>query len=438
MSLNKVLFARSAAASVVQSFVVKVSVLVLTLGCGVITARSLGPAGRGEQSAIVLWPYLVSGLAGLGLAPALLYHTSRSRSSEGGFLLAATLLTVAAGVIGSAVGLFVVPSYLGRYPHDVIRAAQLILLFSPAILLGNVFRANLEARGAFTPSNASRILPTVFTLLALIVLWLIHRLTPFSAALALFVPLAVQGAWLAVDLAGRFSFDLRTLIQDSRTLLSYGLRTYGTDVFYTLSSQVDQAIIIVFLSPSALGLYAVALTASRTLNVLQISLNMVLLPKASGLDFDAALELVGRMARISTLITALGALASLAIIPLLLPIFYGNAFDAAAPITRVLIGETFLMGVASVLAQAFNSTGRPGIVTLLQASWIATSLVFLTFLVPRMGLGGAAFSLLLSSVVRLLATLACYPLVLRRPMPRLVPIASDISYLVSKIERYRR
>jgi O-antigen/teichoic acid export membrane protein len=438
ISLNKILLARTAATSVVQSLVVKALVLVLTLGCGMITARALGPAGRGAQSAIVLWPYLVSGLAGLGISPALTYHTSRSRHSEGGFLFAAVILTAAAGAIGAAVGSFVVPFYLTRYSPDVIRSAQVILLFSPAILLGNVFRANLEARGLFAPSNASRLWPTLFTLLGLAVLWLLHALTPFTAGLTLFVPLVVQTVWLGCDLAERFSFNLHSLIPDSRTLLSYGLRTYGTDVFFTLSSQVDQAVIIVFLSPASLGLYTVALAASRTLNVLQISLNMVLLPKASGLEFDKALALVGRMVRISNLVTFAGALVSLAIIPVVLPLFYGGAFTAAAPITRVLIGETFLMGAASVLAQAFNSTGRPGTVTLLQAGWIATSIAFLVLLVPRMGLSGAAFALLLSSLVRLVATLFCYPLVLHRPIPRLVPTGGDVGYMMSKIERYRR
>jgi len=436
--LNKILLARTAATSVAQSLIMKVLNLALSLGSGMITARALGPAGRGEQSAIVLLPYLVTGLAGFGIAPALLYYTSRNRSSEGGLLFAASLLALATGLAGALVGSLLVPYYLGRYPQDVIHAAKLTMLFAPAMMVGYVFRANLEARGEFTASNASRVWPFLFTLLILASLWGIHRLTPFTAALAFFGPMAAQSIWLGHDLLPRFTFDLRTVTRDSRTLLSYGLRTYGTDVFSTLSTQVDFAFIVTFLPPASLGLYAVAMAAARQLTLVQLSLNMVLVPKASALEFDSALALVGRMSRISNLVMVIGSLVSLAVIPLLIPIVYGKPFDAAALIARILIIETFLMGAASVLAQAFNATGRPGIVSMFQAGWIVTTTVFLIALVPRLGLSGAATALALSSLVRLLATLACYPLVLHAPVPRLVPIAADIKYLLSKIESYRR
>jgi O-antigen/teichoic acid export membrane protein len=410
----------------------------LGLSCSMITARSLGPAGRGEQSAILLWPYLVTGLAGFGIAPALSYYTSRSISSEGGLLFAASILAVVAGLVGSAVGSLILPHYLTRYSQDVIHAAQVIILFAPLILLGDVFRINLEARGEFSPSNWSRVWATLFTLLSLTLLWLVHALTPFSSSLALWLPSAAQTVRLGFDLSDRFSFDFRGIIPNSRKLLSYGLRTYGTEVFYAFSGQVDQAIVIAFLTPSALGLYAVALTASRTLNTLVLSLIMVLLPRACRLDFDSAIDLVGRTARINNLVTSIGALVLFAIIPVLLPLFYGKAFSSAVLITRVLILDALLMSAAAVLAQAFLATGRPAVETLLQAGWLLASVLFLTLLVPRMGLIGAAFALVSASLVRLLATLASYPLVLHRPLPCLVPNAGDMRYIKSKIDGRHR
>jgi O-antigen/teichoic acid export membrane protein len=347
-------------------------------------------------------------------------------------------LAFAGGLLGAALGAVVVTYYLSRYSAEIIRAARLILLFTPAILVGYVFRANLEARANFTSANQSRVWPFVQTLVALLGLWWSHLLTPITAALALFVPLAAQSVWLGYKLASHFALSQQRLLSDMRDLLSYGLRTYGTDVFYTLSTQVDLAFIIAFLSPAALGIYTIALTAARQLNLLQFSLNMVLLPKASGLEFDAAIDLVGRMARISTLITAVGAIVALVLLPALIPLFYGSAFLAAGSITRILILETFLMSIASVFAQAFNSTGRPGIVSGFQAGWVCTSIMFLFLLVPRLGLNGAAIALTLSSLVRLVATLVSYPILLRRPVPSLIPTRADIGYLRYKFSAYTR
>jgi O-antigen/teichoic acid export membrane protein len=435
-SLKTILNAPTAAALVAQSLVTNVLTIMLSLACGIVTARALGPAGRGDQSAMVLLAYLVSGLAGLGIGPALSYHTSRRPGAGDTMLSAACLLALGAAFLCAAVACLFVPLYLRRYAPDIIRSAQLMLLFSPAILIGSIFRANLEARGDFSASNQSKTWPGVYTLLALTTLWSFHLLSPLTASLAIFVPLAVQSVWLGFILANRFSFTADAVVRDSRALLSYGLRAHGTNIFYLLSSQVDQAFIINYLSPSALGFYAIALTASRQLSWLHISLNTVLLPRASRLDADGALVLVGRVARISTLVTLVGAAAAFAIVPIVLPLAYGTSFTAAAQITRILIAETSLMGTASVLAQAFNATGRPGSVTMFQIVWVITVVPSCVVLVPRLGLSGAAVALTLASLMRLIVTLACFPIVLRRPVPRLLPLRADLRYVQGKLTRF--
>ena len=433
LHLKRIVLASTPAASVVQTLVVRVLLLFLSLGSAVLAARTLGPAGRGEQSAMGLWPYLVSGLATLGVAPSLNYHTSRNRNAEGGLLLAASILAILTGIVAAVAGMLVVPYALVRYSPEVVHAAQALMLFSPVLLLSYVLRANFEARGDFLRSNMSRLWPPLFTLASLFVMWVAGVLTPLNANLALFVPTAIQAVWLAAKLWSRISLSFQTLMSDAKTLLSYGLRSYPTDIMNTLSVQVDQAIVIAFLSPSALGLYTVGLTASRTLNVLQNSVNTVLFPKASGLEFDSALALVGRMTRISNAISAAGVLVFILIIPYLVTFFYGRAFQGAADVTRILSVEAFLAGAASVLAQGFLSTGKPTVVTSLQGAWVATAFVLLTILVPRFGIAGAAYALVAASFARLVETLVCYPLILRRPIPRLIPLAADVDYVASKI-----
>jgi O-antigen/teichoic acid export membrane protein len=45
---------------------------------GVITARTLDPAGRGELAAMIIWPVLLAALTTLGLPGALIYHVRRN------------------------------------------------------------------------------------------------------------------------------------------------------------------------------------------------------------------------------------------------------------------------------------------------------------------------------------------------------------------------
>jgi O-antigen/teichoic acid export membrane protein len=74
---------------------------------------------------------------------------------------------------------------------------------------------------------------------------------------------------------------------------------------------------------------------------------------------------------------------------------------------------------------------------MLQFGWIAASFALLTALVPRYGIDGAALALVIASLLRLVATLICYPALLKRPMPRLIPERADLRYIATKIRGLR-
>jgi O-antigen/teichoic acid export membrane protein len=257
-------------------------------------------------------------------------------------------------------------------------------------------------------------------------------LTPVAAALAYFVPGALYTVWLTFRLVPRMRFRIRALAGDARAILSYGLRAYGTDVIAALSLQIDQAVIVAFLSPMQLGLYAVALSLSRIITVAQQAIVMVLFPYASGLPAEEAIALVGRAVRATNAASvAMGAL-FLLVMPFALPFFYGHAFAQALEILPVLAAEAILAGAAIVLGQAFLATGRPGVVTSVQAVWLATVLALLVAFVPHLDVRGAALALLVGSVARLAFLALMYRRILGRALPRLVPEISDWSMLARK------
>src|SRR5580658_6318640 len=87
--------------AVVQSIVSKVAILALQAATGILTARTLGPAGRGELAAMILWPLFVASVTTLGVPNSLIYHLRRRPEERGqlianGFVLAAVLGIIAA------------------------------------------------------------------------------------------------------------------------------------------------------------------------------------------------------------------------------------------------------------------------------------------------------------------------------------------------------
>ena len=61
-------------AATVQTLLANVLILGVNFGTGIITARLLGPVGRGEQAAIILWPQFLAYALTLGLPSAMLYN----------------------------------------------------------------------------------------------------------------------------------------------------------------------------------------------------------------------------------------------------------------------------------------------------------------------------------------------------------------------------
>ena len=123
----------------------------------------------------------------------------------------------------------------------------------------------------------------------------------------------------------------------------------------------------------------------------------------------------------------------LGIVPVALPLAYGPAFKAALPIVPFLIFEAILTGLATVLVQSFLSTGRPGVVTLIQAGWLMSALALLLVLVPRMHTTGAAIALARAAVIRMALVAIAYQVVLGRALPRFIVDRDDLAFLRTKL-----
>ena len=168
-------------AATVQTVMVNILVLGLNFGTGIITARTLGPDGRGEQAAMQMWPSIFAFAFTLGLPTALLYNLRRYPERSSQLFSAALLIGTGMGVLAILAGTVFVPHWLTQYPPEVVSSAQWLMLFSPLILLNVAFSAALRAREEFTAFNAVRYLIPMFTLLMLVSLVLTHRLTPLNA-----------------------------------------------------------------------------------------------------------------------------------------------------------------------------------------------------------------------------------------------------------------
>lgn len=409
----------AATRTVFNAMVGRILMILLNIATGIITARALAPFGRGEQSAMILWPVLLAYATSFGLPASLSFFMKKNGAVKSDLVSSGLIAGMFVSTISGLTAALLMPRLLDHYSDSVVYAARLFLVFLPVGTFSLLARAALEAEDDFGVSILTQWITPSLTLLMLFAFLCLGRLTPFTAALAYTANGIPTGVWLFIRLKRKIALSFLNPFTHIRKLLSYGLPAYGIDLCGTLAANVDQAMVVNFLEPRAMGIYAIAVSVSRMVNFCQASVTMVLLPKAAGSEPGIAVAMTGRAARTSMFVTACVAASIFVICPFAVKVLYGHDFaDAVLPI-RILLAEAVIGGTVLVLAQAAMALGRPSLVTILQICGLAVTVPLMFVLLPRYGLAGAAYSLLISTVLRLLLMLGSFPVVLGFAVPRL-------------------
>jgi O-antigen/teichoic acid export membrane protein len=421
--------------SVVQTIGSKLIIQALSALTGILTARTLMPEGRGQLAAITLWSLFLAGTTTLGVPAAMVYFIRSRPDLRRTLLSTGLLLALGTGAIALLIGVLGLPHWMHQYPAWIILYAQIFMVLAPLCSLSFVQRAILESNGNFSASNLSQILNPLITIVCLFSLFAVHRLTVLSAAISYCIAIIPVVALLAVKLRPYLAEATRPSVSAAKLLLSYGVRSYGIDLIGQLALQVDQVLVISLLTPSAMGTYSVMISLSRMFNIFQNSVTSVLFPKAAGNSTEKVLEMTGRAARVSMCITGV-ATASVAVFgPWLIKVFYGKDYTSASTCLRILLLEVTISGLVLVQSQAFMALGRPGVNTILQGIGLSTSVPLMLVLIPRLGLTGAALSLLASTVVRLALVCGSFIVVLKTHVPDLRPRVADFEMLFRMVGR---
>jgi O-antigen/teichoic acid export membrane protein len=423
---------RSVATSIVNRF----GITAINMATGILTARALHPAGRGELTAMTLWPLFLANATALGTPSSLIYHLRKHREQRGELIASALAMVTTLGAVAAVVGVFVLPHWLGQYPAEVVRFAQLFLIAAPLWAIQITGQAALEALELFSYSNLVQIMIPATTLAGLVTVLATHRMSPVAAAgcyAAAIVPTALT--ILALLWRQRFGFKVRMKLAAVRMMLSYGVRSAPLDLLGTLNLYMDQVLVVGLLAAANMGAYNVVLSLSRALLMFQGAVVMVLFPKAAGRSEAEILTMVGRAVRVSTLVTGTAAITAALLGPLMVKLLYGTAFLTAVPALRVLLCEVVLQGAVVIVTQAFLAAGRPGTVSILQGCGLALAVPLMFVFIPRFGVAGAALALLCSTATRLVLLLVAVPLTLKQRLPRLVPGVSDVELLWKTVLR---
>lgn len=366
--------------------------LLLGLGTitGILVARMLGPAHRGELQAIAIWPLAIASILGMGVNQSLAFHLGRRSYSISETSTAAVVLGLAQGALALLIGLTVAHFALARYSPAIQHLGVLFVLFTPIIILTG-YPANLF-QGLQDPLrfNIIRTTSTVIYLAGILAVYFTHS---GSVATAMWSQLASYVVALAagVLMVKRY---LKPAWQWNRTaiprFLHYGFRVQATSLTNYVNQRLDQMILSLFVPPRQLGLYVVAVTLSTAVTVFPQAAGIVTFGRGSAQSREEAIRTLGVSFRASLLwlVVCCGLLFVLA--PYLIRLAFGAAYEGSILACRILIPGALMIGLNQVMYNGSSALGRPGLPSIAEGISMGVTGVGLYILVPRYGFVGAA------------------------------------------------
>ena len=383
---------------------------------GVLVARMLGVEDRGYLALLVLMPVIISQLGGLGLPISASYFVAREPARARA--IARSLSTVYLSQVFFIMAVhFVVLSLLTRNDPPMVWSAGLITLtVGPASLAHQYGLRLLQGQQRFRPFNLLRLVPVGVYAIGILLLFLVGTESLILAAVAYSVSVVVAGSGtLMIALVGLRQGDAAP--SPSRAeMVRFGLRGLLGSAAPSETFRLDQAVVGLFLSPAALGLYVVGLAFTNLPRFLGQSVGMVAYPKVvSSADAVEGRRATWRFVAFAGVLSLLvvGVLEVLA--GWLIRFFFGEEFAPALPLVRVLLIAAVFWSLRWTLADAVRGAGLPALGSAAElASWVTLPLA-LVVLLPLGGLQGVALAMVLSAVASLATLVTGFVAVTREP-----------------------
>ena len=421
-----------------KTMIVSVLVLLINMLTGVLTARYLGPTGRGEQTAMMNWSQFLAFSMSFGIPSALIYNAKKNPDDAGVLYRMSLLLGIGFGIVAMIIGILVLPYWLKSFSPEVVAFAQWSMIQCPLMVVAQINNAAYQFRGEYQKFNGLRYVIPLLTLVIIGILIMGGWMNPFTTALAYLVPGAPLFIGMTISLLRTYKVKMKDAYLNFKRLFTYGLGSYGNDLLGQFSYYIDQIVIAGLLRPADLGLYVVAVSLSRMVTFFSSSITVVLFPKASELSKDEAISLTFKAFRISTTFTLLGSLALMVVAPLVIPLLYGKDFNTALTVFRLLLLEVTISGGTIILAQVFMALGKPKFVSMLQGFGLILVIPLLFLLIPKYGLLGAGVAMLSSAVLRFLFIILNIRFNLKVKLPRLLITGQDIQWMKTTMNSYIR
>lgn len=371
----------------------QVIITFFSLGSVIITARALDPLGKGQYSLAMLLANMIFMFTefGLGNAGVRLMASGRWPKPEilGSHTFAIAVRSILIGLICLLLVLSVHDIIFPGVPIEYLLLG--ILQIFPLMVAGSMLPL-LLGLGLAKTYNRILVLSSSLSLTMLCVGWFFFVL---DVRIALLLQL---GAGIITSLViwretskatgGLTRPNFRYLIEAYR----FGIGMYASGVFSFINTRLIWLLINGFIGVTAVGLYTIAQTATERIYLLSDALGTILFTRIAedpGNNSSLITPIVFRIALVASSVLAV----ILAFISeWLVRFLFTDSFAGSVPVLKLLLVAVIFSSGWRVLSQDFNGRGYSKVTAAVNGTTTFLGLGLALFLLPLIGLEGAAWS----------------------------------------------
>ena len=374
---------------------------------GILVARALGPEKRGYLALLVVFPVILSQLGSLGLPQAATYFIAMNRDDAHVIYNRLKMPIFVQVFVLVIIHLIIVSLYIHSEPRDVIIAGYLSLAVIPGMIAQQYGLAALQGCQMYRSFNILRLMPaTIYAILILSIFLAKVALLP-SIAFVWVCSCVMAGLSTVYFVKYRVfrltAYKNRAGSPSLLKMFKFGLKGLIGTVSPIQDFRLDQLVAGLFLSPMALGLYVVGQAFTNLVRFISQSAGMVEYPAvASNVSTTTAKQMIWRFFIGVSLMNGLVVLALMAMMSILVPLFFGKAFFEAIPIARLLLLGAYFESLRRILVEGMRGMGKPEISTWAELSMYPLFAILAPIFMIHYGLIGLASAVIICYFLSLL------------------------------------
>lgn len=373
---------------VVATIAARIVIMIASLAGAVVTARYLGPTGRGEFFFMVTLAAAATQVGNLGLHASNTYSVAQDERLLGPLFANSLWISL---VVGTAIGAVVVGTLAATAAFPDTSTLELVLaasLVPPSLffMLGTNLLVGVQRITLFNGFE-------VGSRLAVIALLVAAALLGFGAqglVAATVVAWSLAGAVLAWTLWRRGRGTLRFSLRLFQAGLRYAARAYVVAMLSFLVLRANVFVVQRAAGERELGYFSIATQVADVLAILPASVGLVLFPALVRVPQGSFAAATRATLAVGAVLTVASVAAGIVAEPAI-ALLFGPTFEPAAAILWWMLPGVVALGMTSVLSQYLAALGIPLALLATWAAGLAGTVALGAALVPSYGgRGGAA------------------------------------------------